>query len=54
MSWARRSRSTEPILEQLEQAWNAGDGMGFAGPYAEDADFVEIRAGTTTLVTSER
>jgi uncharacterized protein (TIGR02246 family) len=36
---------TEPILEQLEQAWNAGDGMGFAGPFAEDADFVEIRGG---------
>ncbi len=35
----------EPILEQLEQAWNAGDGMGFAGPFAEDADFVEIRGG---------
>ena len=35
----------EPILERLEQAWNAGDGMGFAGPFAEDADFVEIRGG---------
>jgi uncharacterized protein (TIGR02246 family) len=35
----------EPILEQLEQAWNAGDGMGFAGPFAENADFVEIRGG---------
>jgi uncharacterized protein (TIGR02246 family) len=35
----------EPILEQLEQAWNAGDGMGFAGPFADDADFVEIRGG---------
>ena len=35
----------EPILEQLEQAWNAGDGMGFAGPFADDAGFVEIRGG---------
>ena len=35
----------EPILEHLQQAWNAGDGMGFAGPFAEDADFVEIRGG---------
>jgi uncharacterized protein (TIGR02246 family) len=35
----------EPILEQLEQAWAAGDGMGFAAPFAEDADFVEIRGG---------
>ncbi len=34
-----------PILEHLERAWNAGDGMGFAGPFAEDADFVEIRGG---------
>jgi uncharacterized protein (TIGR02246 family) len=34
---------TEPILEQLEQAWKAGDGTGFAAPFAEDADFVEIR-----------
>lgn len=35
----------EPIVEHLQQAWNAGDGMGFAGPFAEDADFVEIRGG---------
>jgi uncharacterized protein (TIGR02246 family) len=35
----------EPILERLELAWAAGDGMGFAGPFAEDADFVEIRGG---------
>jgi uncharacterized protein (TIGR02246 family) len=35
----------EPILERLQQAWNAGDGMGFAGPFAENADFVEIRGG---------
>jgi uncharacterized protein (TIGR02246 family) len=34
-----------PILERLQQAWNAGDGMGFAGPFAQDADFVEIRGG---------
>ena len=35
----------EPIVEHLQQAWNAGDGMGFAGPFAEDADFVEVRGG---------
>ena len=35
----------EPIVEHLQQAWNSGDGMGFAGPFAEDADFVEIRGG---------
>ena len=35
----------EPILETLQSAWNAGDGMGFAAPFAQDADFVEIRGG---------
>jgi uncharacterized protein (TIGR02246 family) len=34
-----------PIVEHLQQAWNSGDGMGFAGPFAQDADFVEIRGG---------
>lgn len=30
-------------LRQLEHAWNAGDGPGFAGAYAVDATFVTIR-----------
>src|SRR5688572_25581116 len=34
-----------PILEQLQQAWNAGDGMGFAAPFADDTEFVDIRGG---------
>ena len=25
----------EPIVEHLQQAWNSGDGMGFADPFAE-------------------
>ncbi len=32
------------IVRQLESAWNAGDGDAFAAPFAEDADFVNIRA----------
>ena len=32
-----------PIVEQLQQAWNAGDGMGFAVPFADETDFVDIR-----------
>ena len=32
------------IVSELEKAWNAADGSGFARPFAEDADFVNIRA----------
>jgi len=32
------------IVRHLESAWNAGDGRAFAEPFAEDADFVTIRA----------
>jgi uncharacterized protein (TIGR02246 family) len=31
------------ILEQLGDAWNAGDGGAFSEPFAADADFVAIR-----------
>lgn len=31
------------IVGDLEQAWNAADGTAFAVPFAEDADFVNIR-----------
>jgi uncharacterized protein (TIGR02246 family) len=34
----------EAIIAKLEAAWNAGDGMAFAAPFAKDADFVNIRA----------
>ena len=34
----------EHIVQQLEAAWNAMDGTAFAAPFAEDADFVNIRA----------
>ena len=33
----------EAIVHQLETAWNAGDGPAFAAPFAEDADFVNVR-----------
>ena len=34
----------ERIVKSMEAAWNAGDGAGFAAPFAADADFVTIRA----------
>src|SRR5262245_26226712 len=33
----------EGIVRQLETAWNAMDGSAFAVPFADDADFVNIR-----------
>lgn len=32
-----------PIVNELEQAWNAGDGARFGSVFADDADFVNIR-----------
>jgi uncharacterized protein (TIGR02246 family) len=32
-----------PILEQLEQAWNEGDGAAFGAAFADESDFVNIR-----------
>ena len=31
------------IVGELEKSWNTADGAGFARPFAEDADFVNIR-----------
>lgn len=33
----------EAIVHRMESAWNAGDGAAFAAPFAEDADFVNVR-----------
>ena len=33
----------ESIVGRLEAAWNAMDGPAFAAPFAEDADFVNVR-----------
>lgn len=30
------------LVKALEEAWNAGDGAGFAAPFADDADFVNV------------
>jgi uncharacterized protein (TIGR02246 family) len=32
----------EGVLERLESAWNAGDGVGYGAPYAEQASFVNV------------
>lgn len=32
------------IMKKLEAAWNAADGQAFGSTFAEDADFVDIRA----------
>jgi uncharacterized protein (TIGR02246 family) len=30
-------------LRQMQEAWNEADGTGFGAPFADDADFVDIR-----------
>ena len=35
--------SIRKILSKQEQAWNMGDGAGWAKPFTEDSDFVNIR-----------
>lgn len=34
----------EALVQTLQAAWNAGDATAFAAPFAEDADFVNVRA----------
>jgi uncharacterized protein (TIGR02246 family) len=36
--------AVEAIIGKLEAAWNASDANSFAAPFAQDADFVNIRA----------
>jgi uncharacterized protein (TIGR02246 family) len=38
-----RDQIVADVVNELEKAWNAGDGVAFARPFAEDADFVNIR-----------
>jgi uncharacterized protein (TIGR02246 family) len=40
---APREQLVSDLVGELEKAWNAADGVGFARPFAEDADFVNIR-----------
>ena len=37
-------RIVTDLIAEFEKAWNAADGAGFGRPFAEDADFVNIRA----------
>jgi uncharacterized protein (TIGR02246 family) len=37
------SQVVADVVTELEKAWNAADGVAFARPFAEDADFVNIR-----------
>ena len=32
------------VIARMEEAWNAGDAVGFAAPMADNVDFVTIRA----------
>jgi uncharacterized protein (TIGR02246 family) len=43
MTPADRS-AIDALVQTLQAAWNAGDAAAFAAPFAEDADFVNIRA----------
>ena len=36
-------RIVSDLVSELEEAWNAAEGARFARPFAEDADFVNIR-----------
>ncbi len=36
------------IVKRFEAAWNAGDGAGFAAPFAEDATFTHVFGGLFT------
>jgi uncharacterized protein (TIGR02246 family) len=36
-------RIVSGLVGELEEAWNAADGTRFGRPFAEDADFVNIR-----------
>jgi uncharacterized protein (TIGR02246 family) len=36
-------RMVSDLIAVLENAWNRGDGSAFAQPFAQDADFVNIR-----------
>lgn len=37
------NRIVSDLVDELEKAWNTGDGASFGQPFAEDADFVNVR-----------
>ena len=43
MMTAANQEIVSRIVTELETAWNAADGDAFARPFADDADFVNIR-----------
>jgi uncharacterized protein (TIGR02246 family) len=45
MTTALAETNAVAIVEQLEAAWNAGDGMAFGAVFADESDFVDIRGG---------
>lgn len=40
------------LVGELEKAWNTADGEGFGRPFAEDADFVNIRGEHRSLFSA--
>ena len=48
MSMTNDERALHQLVYQLEGAWNAADGDGFAEAFAEDADFIHILGGYYT------
>ena len=45
MTTALAETNAVAIVEQLEAAWNDGDGTAFGAVFAEESDFVDIRGG---------
>jgi uncharacterized protein (TIGR02246 family) len=45
MNMTNDERALHEMVYQLEAAWNAADGQGFAEAFAEDADFIHILGG---------
>ena len=41
-------QSVREVLDQLEAAWNSGDGRAYAAPYAADAQFVTVQGRSIT------
>jgi uncharacterized protein (TIGR02246 family) len=37
------NESVREVLDQLEAAWNSGDGQAYAAPYSADAQFVTVQ-----------
>ncbi len=40
--------SVRAVIDQLQEAWNGGDGEAFAAPYVDDAEFVTVQGQRVT------